>query len=267
MLAAPRVRGRAFDGSRDAPLPPRHRGVRRFIAVRNVGDDGDRQHPHLSDPPATRRFDRARGTWSRCRVSIARRSKCTRHSPARCSDAFRAAPRPTSSPPSRRRVARSGQWAATPIARARRCSRASSRSSSRGAKRSSISSSSSRERRDGTPSRRSSTPSLVAQHYAVHAPRYLRARRRTRRIPAAHDRASSCATPSGSSASIAPWNFPLILSITDAIAALVAGNAVVLRPDVQSSFTALAAPLLYEAGFRATCSVSSPAKGTSSARR
>jgi acyl-CoA reductase-like NAD-dependent aldehyde dehydrogenase len=48
---------------------------------------------------------------------------------------------------------------------------------------------------------------------------------------------------------IAPWNFPLILSITDAIAALVAGNSVVLRPDVQSSLTALAAvDLLYEAG-------------------
>jgi succinate-semialdehyde dehydrogenase / glutarate-semialdehyde dehydrogenase len=48
---------------------------------------------------------------------------------------------------------------------------------------------------------------------------------------------------------IAPWNFPLILSITDVLAALAAGNAGVLRPDDQSSLTALwAADLLYEAG-------------------
>jgi acyl-CoA reductase-like NAD-dependent aldehyde dehydrogenase len=48
---------------------------------------------------------------------------------------------------------------------------------------------------------------------------------------------------------IAPWNFPLILSITDLLAALMAGNAAVLRPDVQSSLTALwAADLLYQAG-------------------
>jgi succinate-semialdehyde dehydrogenase/glutarate-semialdehyde dehydrogenase len=48
---------------------------------------------------------------------------------------------------------------------------------------------------------------------------------------------------------IAPWNFPLILSITDLLAALMAGNSAVLRPDSQSPFTALwAAELLYEAG-------------------
>ena len=89
---------------------------------------------------------------------------------------------------------------------------------------------------------------VVAQHYAVHAPRYLRTRRRSGAFPLLTT-AIVRRQPVGVVGVIAPWNFPLILSITDAIAALVAGNAVVLRPDVQSSFTALtAASLLYEAG-------------------
>ena len=89
---------------------------------------------------------------------------------------------------------------------------------------------------------------VVAQHYAVHAQRYLRPRRHTGALPLLTT-AIELRHPVGVVGIIAPWNFPLILSITDAIAALVAGNAVVLRPDVQSSLTALAAAsLLYEAG-------------------
>ena len=89
---------------------------------------------------------------------------------------------------------------------------------------------------------------IVAQHYAVHAPRYLRSERRAGALPVLTS-AIEMHHPVGVVGVIAPWNFPLILSITDAIAALIAGNAVVLRPDVQSSFTALtAASLLYEAG-------------------
>lgn len=89
---------------------------------------------------------------------------------------------------------------------------------------------------------------VVAQHYAVHARRYLRSKRRAGALPFLTT-ALELRHPVGVVGVIAPWNFPLILSITDAIAALIAGNAVVLRPDVQSSFTALtAASLLYEAG-------------------
>jgi succinate-semialdehyde dehydrogenase/glutarate-semialdehyde dehydrogenase len=51
---------------------------------------------------------------------------------------------------------------------------------------------------------------------------------------------------------ISPWNYPLVLSITDAIPALMAGNAVVLKPDVQTIFTALwAVDLLIECGLPA----------------
>ncbi|HLA63753.1 MAG TPA: succinic semialdehyde dehydrogenase, partial [Rhodothermales bacterium] len=48
---------------------------------------------------------------------------------------------------------------------------------------------------------------------------------------------------------IAPWNYPLTMAITDALPALLAGNAVVLKPAEQTPLTALlAATLADEAG-------------------
>lgn len=48
---------------------------------------------------------------------------------------------------------------------------------------------------------------------------------------------------------IAPWNYPMVLSIGDSIPALIAGNAVVLKPDSQTPYCSLAnAELLYQAG-------------------
>ncbi len=92
---------------------------------------------------------------------------------------------------------------------------------------------------------------LVARHYAATAPRLLRPRRHRGAVPFATS-VREIRRPHGVVGIIAPWNFPLVLGITDALAALVAGNAVVLRPDVQSSYTALwAAELLREAGLDA----------------
>ena len=55
--------------------------------------------------------------------------------------------------------------------------------------------------------------------------------------------------PKGVVGVISPWNYPLTLAVTDALAALVAGNAVVVKPDSQTPYTALwAARLLREAG-------------------
>jgi acyl-CoA reductase-like NAD-dependent aldehyde dehydrogenase len=89
---------------------------------------------------------------------------------------------------------------------------------------------------------------LVARHYAFHASEYLRTRRHAGAFPIL-TRAWEYRHPVGVAGFITPWNFPLILSITDLLAALMAGNAAVLRPDVQSPFTALwAAELLYQAG-------------------
>jgi acyl-CoA reductase-like NAD-dependent aldehyde dehydrogenase len=89
---------------------------------------------------------------------------------------------------------------------------------------------------------------VVALHYASHAARYLRPRRHRGALPLLTV-AWELRHPVGVVGVIAPWNFPLILSITDVVAALMAGNAAVLVPDVQSSFTALwAAELLHHAG-------------------
>jgi succinate-semialdehyde dehydrogenase/glutarate-semialdehyde dehydrogenase len=89
---------------------------------------------------------------------------------------------------------------------------------------------------------------LVARHYGLHSARYLRPKRHAAGLPIITT-AWEYRQPVGIVGVIAPWNFPLILSITDVLAALMAGNGVVLRPDEQSSFTALwAADLLYEAG-------------------
>lgn len=56
---------------------------------------------------------------------------------------------------------------------------------------------------------------------------------------------------------ISPWNYPLGLSFVDAIPALAAGNAIVLKPDEKTPFTALRlAELLFEAGLpEAVCQV------------
>lgn len=89
---------------------------------------------------------------------------------------------------------------------------------------------------------------LVARHYGIHGPGYLKPRRHAGAMPGLTT-TREYRHPVGVVGVIAPWNFPLILSITDVLAALMAGNAIVLRPDEQSSFTALwAAALLDEAG-------------------
>ena len=89
---------------------------------------------------------------------------------------------------------------------------------------------------------------LVARHYGQNAARYLRPRRRPGALPGLTS-IREYRHPVGVVGVIAPWNFPLILGITDVLAALAAGNAVVLRPDDQSALTALwATDLLYRAG-------------------
>ena len=55
--------------------------------------------------------------------------------------------------------------------------------------------------------------------------------------------------PKGVCGFISPWNFPFNLSIGDALAALVAGNAVVLKPDEKTPFPCSSrSSLLDEAG-------------------
>jgi succinate-semialdehyde dehydrogenase / glutarate-semialdehyde dehydrogenase len=92
---------------------------------------------------------------------------------------------------------------------------------------------------------------IVARYYANTAQRHLATRRRRGALPL------MTATweyhhPVGVVGIIAPWNYPLSLSISDAIPALAAGNGVVLKPDAQTPYSALwGAELLEEAGLPA----------------
>src|SRR3954451_23246310 len=55
--------------------------------------------------------------------------------------------------------------------------------------------------------------------------------------------------PLGDVGIISPWNYPITLSVSDAVPALAAGNGVVCKPDSQTPFSALwGFALLEEAG-------------------
>jgi succinate-semialdehyde dehydrogenase / glutarate-semialdehyde dehydrogenase len=92
---------------------------------------------------------------------------------------------------------------------------------------------------------------IVARYYANTAERHLRSRRRRGALPLL------TATwehhhPVGVVGVISPWNYPLTLSISDAVPALAAGNAVVVKADSKTPFSALqGASLLEEAGLPA----------------
>ncbi|MFI2754278.1 succinic semialdehyde dehydrogenase [Cellulomonas sp. P22] len=89
---------------------------------------------------------------------------------------------------------------------------------------------------------------LVARHYARRARTYL-APRRVRGLVPGLTRVEVLRHPVGVVGIVAPWNYPLTLTLGDALPALVAGNAVVLRPDPQTALTALwAAEQLEAAG-------------------
>ena len=89
---------------------------------------------------------------------------------------------------------------------------------------------------------------LVSRYYARTAEKHLRARRRWGAFPLLtwtweHHH------PVGVVGVIAPWNYPLTLSISDALPALAAGNSVVMKTDTQTPFSALIAlRLIEEAG-------------------
>jgi succinate-semialdehyde dehydrogenase/glutarate-semialdehyde dehydrogenase len=89
---------------------------------------------------------------------------------------------------------------------------------------------------------------LVARYYARSGERHLKTRRRRGAFPVL------TATwehrhPVGVVGVIAPWNYPLTLSIGDAVPAIAAGNAAVIKVDTQTPFSALVgAALLEEAG-------------------
>ncbi|WP_009477025.1 succinic semialdehyde dehydrogenase [Rhodococcus sp. JVH1] len=90
--------------------------------------------------------------------------------------------------------------------------------------------------------------SMTARHYARVAPKLLRPRRISGMLPGLTKTVVRY-QPKGVVGVISPWNYPMTLAVSDAVAALLAGNAVVLKPDSQTPYCALACvDLLYQAG-------------------
>ncbi|MCU1357553.1 MAG: gabD1, partial [Acidimicrobiales bacterium] len=89
---------------------------------------------------------------------------------------------------------------------------------------------------------------VTARYYARLAPRALKPTARLTALPGLVT-AREHHVPKGVVGVISPWNYPLVLAVSDALAALVAGNGIVIKPDSQTPFTAIRAfELLEEAG-------------------
>ncbi|MFH8471341.1 succinic semialdehyde dehydrogenase [Streptomyces sp. NPDC018000] len=92
---------------------------------------------------------------------------------------------------------------------------------------------------------------VVARHFGHKAAAYLKPKRHAGAIPTL-TKVTELRQPRGVVGQIAPWNYPLELSVGDALPAFVSGNAVVMKPDTETALTALwARDLLIEAGLPA----------------
>jgi acyl-CoA reductase-like NAD-dependent aldehyde dehydrogenase len=90
---------------------------------------------------------------------------------------------------------------------------------------------------------------LTARYYARTAHEHLDTRRVRGVIPLL-TRVDVNRVPEGVVGVISPWNYPFTMALCDGLPALLAGNAVVAKPDAQTMLSALyAARLLEEAGF------------------
>ncbi|MCL2533259.1 MAG: succinic semialdehyde dehydrogenase [Nocardiaceae bacterium] len=103
---------------------------------------------------------------------------------------------------------------------------------------------------------------MTSRYYARVAPKLLRPKRVQGMLPVltktvVHHHAK------GVVGVISPWNYPMTLAVSDALAALLAGNAVVLKPDSQTPYCALACvELLYQAGLPRELFAVVPGPGT-----
>ncbi len=96
-----------------------------------------------------------------------------------------------------------------------------------------------------------SDTAITSRYYARTAAKALAPQRRGGAIPLL-THTTELHHPKGVVAIVSPWNYPLSMAAGDAIAALMAGNAVVQKPDTQTALTALwALDLMREAGLPA----------------
>jgi succinate-semialdehyde dehydrogenase/glutarate-semialdehyde dehydrogenase len=79
---------------------------------------------------------------------------------------------------------------------------------------------------------------MTSRYYADHAPTFLKPATRRGALPGLTS-AVEYHHPKGVVGVISPWNYPFTLAISDAVPALLAGNAVVIKPDAQTPFIAL----------------------------
>ncbi|MFE5209538.1 succinic semialdehyde dehydrogenase [Streptomyces sp. NPDC056600] len=92
---------------------------------------------------------------------------------------------------------------------------------------------------------------MAARHYGRKAPAYLAPKGHLGAVPLL-TKVEELRHPRGVIGQIAPWNYPLELSVGDALPAFAAGNAVVMKPDTETALTALwAREVLIEAGLPA----------------
>ena len=90
---------------------------------------------------------------------------------------------------------------------------------------------------------------LTARYYARTAHQHLDSRRHLGVVPVL-TRVDVNRIPKGVVGIVSPWNYPFTMALCDGLPALLAGNAVVAKPDHHSMLTGLlGAQLLEEAGF------------------
>ncbi len=87
--------------------------------------------------------------------------------------------------------------------------------------------------------------SLSCTYCATTGPETLAPETRSPAIPLLSD-ATVTYDPVGVVGVIAPWNYPVTLSVADIVPALVAGNAVVCKPDERTPYAVLALAALFE---------------------
>ena len=79
---------------------------------------------------------------------------------------------------------------------------------------------------------------MITAHYAKIGKRALAPKRRAGALPI-FTKTYVLSQPKGVIGIISPWNYPLVLSVCDALPAILAGNTVVVRPDSQTPWSAI----------------------------
>ena len=79
---------------------------------------------------------------------------------------------------------------------------------------------------------------MITAHYAKIGKRAIAPKRRAGALPI-FTKTYVLSQPKGVIGIISPWNYPLVLSVCDALPAILAGNTVVVRPDSQTPWSAI----------------------------